>query len=326
MITLGTVTVADLESDARQRAYDMLGVNPYGLAQLAATQTPTTVPPPSRTTVPPPPMTTVPPPPTAGTGFAAFQAGDPALNVTGRPGPVVTKDGLRAYEVSYKKGQIGGGSSSMNVTLSPRAFFPGEAVRMRFKVMFEPGFPWGPAMKKSGGKIIGLWVGTGAASGGSYSTTGASYRLTWSYNGGVGPYLYPQLRQKHDKKRSGENPTWAQLDQSAEVQRASNIAAGLHVFYPRNKKDPGSWDMRLREGVWNEVEMFMRLNTPGRQDGVLELTVNGVTKRLSSVRYRYDNAKITGAKIHSFFGGGTTEYAPTHDCKAWYADFRFAPA
>jgi hypothetical protein len=272
--------------------------------------------------------TAAPPRPVAAVSFAGrvYRAGDPELRASGQVAPVVTRSGRPAYEITYQKGVIHGRGSNMNALLAPAAHFPADQCRLRVKLFYEPGFPWGARMPKAGGKIIGFEIGRGAASGGNYSPTGASLRVTWSYNGGVGPYLYPQVRAPLSKKQTGVNADWAALDQSEPVRNVSYIATGVHMFYPaaKDRKRPEAWDLRLREGVWNDVELFVKLNTPGRHDGVVELTVNGVTKRSTDVRYRYDDAKIMGVRLHSFFGGGSQDYAPTHTARAWYADFGFS--
>lgn len=252
----------------------------------------------------------------------AFQAGDTGLRATGRLAPLVTKGGRKAYEITLRRGKIHAEGSDMHAYLAPKAFFPSDTVRLSFKAWFDDNFPWGTSQKRVGGKLLGFRIGTGDAQGGDYSSTGASVRLTWALNGGIGPYLYPQVRKNYSKKRSG-NIGWDMLDQSREVRGVSEIASGVHMFYPRDR-DVSNWDLRLRKRRWNEIELACRLNTPGKHDGVLELTVNGVTKRIDSVRYRYDDARIESVKISTFFGGATDDYAPPADTKVWLADFGFS--
>lgn len=259
-------------------------------------------------------------------GFVLFEAGHPGLRVSGKKvPPVVRKDGRPAYEVLYRAGKVHPGGTNTSCTFAPAGFFPSEQCRFRFRLWVDAAFPWeGVNPRQVGGKIIGFKVGTGDASGGNYSPTGATFRLTWAFHGGVGPYLYPQVRRAHSAARSGEDISWEDLDQSPEVQKVAYVAKGVHMFYPKDKKDPGAWDLRLRKGAWNDVEMFMRLNTPGRYDGVLATTINGASKSISSVRYRYDDAKINGIVLGTFFGGGTTKYAPPTDVRNLYADFAFS--
>lgn len=284
--------------------------------------------------VPPPPPPAVvaqPPAPSLFVGAPAsmqqFQAGDPALNRgKGRSGPLVTKAGRVAWQASFRQGVRGPPGSDTLFTLAPTGFFPAEQVRFAFKLYIDESFPWGTEMSKVAGKIIGLFVGSGDADGGDYSPTGASYRLTWQINGGLAPYVYPQVRTAFSKKQEGRQIDWARLDQSPDFQSVARVSSGVHLFTPGQnvKKNIEAWDLRLHKGQWNSLEMFMRLNTPGKYDGVLGVTVNGVSKQIASVRYRYDNAKINRVLIGPFFGGSTQDYAPVRDTKLWYADFAFS--
>lgn len=260
-------------------------------------------------------------------GWKFFKAGDAALGASGKGATPVNKAGKLAYEALYKKGKIHGGGSSLNLDIIPKEFFPAEQLRFSFKIMYDDNFPWDPPREKVGGKIIGFFIGKGSASGGNYTKTAASFRLTWSFNGGVGPYLYPQVKNPFSKGGSGKPDIPKEdLDQSQEVWDVSYVAAGMHVFFPKKKEDPNAWELKFKKGQWNDVEMFIKLNTPGKKDGLLSLTVNGVTKSLKTVRFRNDNAKIERVEIATFFGGGTQDYAPPADTKAWYADFGFSKA
>lgn len=256
-----------------------------------------------------------------------YVAGEPALRPVGRIPSVVEKAGRRAYQVEYRGGEVHPKGTNAGGTFTVPAFLPADQLRVAFRVWYPRDFPWGAGMERVGGKIFGFKIGDGEASGGRYSTTGATYRMTWNRNGGVGPYLYPQLRRARGKNE--DSPlTWAELDQSKDVQEVGDITAGVHLWYPepRDRENPAKWDLKLTTEAWNRVEMYCKLNTPGKRDGVLEITVNGVTKRLDTVRYRYDNAQITGLMLSTFFGGGTKEYAPPRDTKAWYADFKVSAA
>lgn len=98
------------------------------------------------------------------------------------------------------------------------------------------------------------------------------------------------------------------------------MAAGMHVW-----KD--GTDFKMHKGRWNQIEMFMKLNSAGgAKDGIIELSVNGVTKRISSIRWRYNSALIENFFIQSFFGGSTLEYAPARDTSIWIGEFSFTDA
>jgi hypothetical protein len=240
---------------------------------------------------------------------------DSRLRMSGKKhGPIAQFNGLKALKVSYQGGQRGGGSTDTNVKLSPSPFFPAEEVWFGFKWWVPTDYPWRKGqVEKIGGKIIGLFIGTGDASGGNYSTTGASFRLTWGENGELHAYVYPQVRQA-----AGASPGAAALDQSPEVQAVWQVTGkGTSLFKGRS-------GMYMKTGAWNDISMYARLNTPGQKNGILKFSLNGVSKQLTTYRYRYDNAKINNVTIHSFFGGGDNRWAPPRSTTSYYADPAFA--
>ena len=236
----------------------------------------------------------------------------------GRVPPVVTKEGKRAFEVTYKKGERGGGSSNSSFMIAPPDFFPADEVRVSFKVWFDSSFPWtlNSSTPRVGGKLGGFDIGEGASSGGNFSTTAASYRITWKDGGGLLGYLYPATKRAYSDT-SGK-PTWSLLDQSPAFQSVSRIDKGIHVFVPPKK---GGYKLVMQKERWNDISMYVKLNTPGMYDGVMELSVNGVTERSNEVRYRYTNIEVLGFMMHTFFGGSQR---PPTDTRAWFADFEFS--
>lgn len=237
------------------------------------------------------------------------------LHMTGdKVPPVVSWQGKQAFHVTYKGGEIHGGATNCNVRFNPAGVFPATQCRARFSVWLADNFPFVKQKGKSiGGKFGGFEIGQGVASGARYSTTGATYRVTFHPGGTLTGYLYPEMRRAF----VGRSASWAQEDQSPELQSVSVIQSGVHVWHDNT-------DLALKKGQWNDIDMFMKLNTPGKYDGVMELTVNGVTKRLDSVRYRYDNATINAFHLSTFFGGGTKKFAPPEDTAVWFADYAFS--
>jgi hypothetical protein len=236
----------------------------------------------------------------------------------GRVPPIVTKAGKRAFEVTYKKGQRGGGSSNSSFLIAPPGFFPTDEVRVSFKVWFDSSFPWdvNASTPQVGGKLGGFDIGEGASSGGNFSTGAASYRVTWKDGGGLLAYLYPATRQNFSKDANGA-ASWAVLDQTPGFQSVSRISSGIHVFVPPKKAE---YKLLMRKEAWNDISMYIKLNAPGKYDGIMELTVNGATERIAEVRYRYTDIRVLGWLLHSFFGGSQR---PPTDTKAWCADFEF---
>ena len=242
--------------------------------------------------------------------------GDPGITgITGKEmPPVVRKEGKQAYQVTLKKGGRGPGASNCGIYIKPKGVFPATEARWKFKLWFDPAFPWlNTPTHRVGGKLGGFVMGHGACSGGNYSATGASYRLVFAENQGARGYLYPQLKKAH----AGGNPTWQQLDQSPEFQKLADVCAGVHMFAPKHTPL-----LHFKMGQWNEVEMYMKLNTPGKQDGIAELIINGKRQRWDFVRFRHTpNVLIESIHIQPFFGGGDLTYAPPQDMHLWYADF-----
>ena len=240
-----------------------------------------------------------------------------ALQATGGIAPIKTIGGKEVFQVTFEAGKRGPGGSDTNMKFSPSGYFPSDSCRISFRIKFDDSWVWteSPGHNVSG-KLGGFKIGSGDSSGSKYSTTGASYRLTFKQDKAAVAYLYPQVKQNFSGSIS-----WNQLDLSPELQKQSYIAAGVHVFHPNRQTDA-----LFKSGEWNAVEMYLKLNTPGRHDGIMEMVVNGVRQRLDKVRYRYDDAKIENFDIGAFFGGGDNSYAPPKTTRAWYTDFRFSKA
>lgn len=229
--------------------------------------------------------------------------------------PLVDHQGKRAYEVTYAAGKIHGEATNCDCAFRA-GVFPTSAVRAAYSIWLDDSFPLEPSASHAvGGKLGGVFIGTGNADGGKYSPTGASFRLTFDDHGAGVAYLYPQVSRAY----AGRDPPWSLLDQTAEVRAHAEVATGVHLFRDAN-------DLRLAHGRWNDVELVCRLNTPGRHDGLLQLTVNGATRALHTVRYRNDAALINEFRLGTFFGGSTCAFAPPRKTKAWFADFAFERA
>lgn len=238
-----------------------------------------------------------------------------SAEMDGRIPPVVEKDGKQAFEVVLRKGEIHPEGTNTSMYMTPKGIFPANEARVTFKIYFDEAFPWTKtATQRVGGKLGGFMMGEGKASGGVYTEGAASYRVTFQEDRGVVAYVYPELR---DSFRGA--PSWAQLDQRPELQRISSAFVGVHIFETKGKAM-----LRVRPG-WNTIEMYMKLNTPGKHDGIIELAVNGESRRFEGIRYRYSpNMRIERFHLSPFFGGGDKSYAPPRDIRLWYADFGFA--
>jgi hypothetical protein len=246
-----------------------------------------------------------------------------SLNPAGGVPPVVTWKNRKAFEVTYKKGVIHSIEGGYRPTFAPRDIFPCEACKCKFDVWLADNFPLEKTQTRNvGGKLGGFRIGSGNASGNRYTPNAATYRLVFNAGGYVNPYLYPETKKEY----TGNKIPWSLLDQKQGVQDVSAVYSGVHVWHPTKIDDEnkdGMNGMFLKKGQWNRVSMYCKLNTPGKYDGILELKVNGIKRKLSDVRYRNDKALIGGFQLETFFGGSDMSYAPPEDTRAYFAGYKF---
>ena|SRR5262252_5988464 len=161
---------------------------------------------------------------------------------------------------------------------------PGEEYYLRYRLKFRSGFNW-----VKGGKLPGLMGGT-APTGcltPSESATGFTSRYMWKKNGAAILYLY-----------------WG--DKTAQCGQ---------VF---------ALNVRFAHDVWYTLTQHVKLNTPGSDDGIVEVWVNDAEVfRKSDIRFRRAGAgwKITGMYFSTFFGGDDSTWATTKKEVAYFDNF-----
>ncbi len=181
---------------------------------------------------------------------------------------------------------------------APLGVFPCRSIVLSYDVMFLPGWTW-----SGGGKMHGLYVGRGAASGGTRSKDGASVRVMWQRDGGAIAYVYAPLGVV-------QPPAWA-----AVTRKGAKYGTGLfHADFAR----------ALRVGRWNRVQLGVRLNSFGaggspRGDGAVKLTVNGVTREFVGVVLGASPAMDIERILFSTFAGGP--YAMERDGHQLFKNF-----
>ena len=155
-----------------------------------------------------------------------------------------------------------------------------DAIVFSWEVFYPNGFQFA-----RGGKFGGVGVGYGAASGGNFSTTGASNRVMWQSDGGVIAYVYPP---------SG-------LWQKVPGLDAKGYGTG---FFNRELA------RALKTDSWNKIEIGTKLNTfkngVPQADGETSVTVNGKRMVQGGINWRKsEDLKIAKFDIGTFFGGPT---------------------
>ena len=202
-------------------------------------------------------------------------------------------DGDDVIRVTYEKNSGTSrdpGVGGIDITAAPKGF-PSDSVVVGFDLFFCPGWEFA-----RGGKLVGISVGHGPASGYRHSDTGASHRIMWQGDGGAITYIYPpsNLPQEDPKLK----------------------AEGHGVGYFHDIFKSGT----LKVNQWNHIEIGIKLNSfrgsKPNADGVATLTVNGKSGEVSNIRWRRSpDLDITSFNIGTFFGGPTP--APK-DCTAYF--------
>lgn len=199
---------------------------------------------------------------------------------------LVTFGGERVVRVFFKKGSGTSGmahpeASGCSLVSKNPAIRGQTGVVVAFELYFDPkAWHW-----SKGGKIGGLFVGPGVASGYRHSEDGASHRMMWQRDGGAISYIYPPAKLKQadpDLKPDGHG-----------------------VGYFGDDKFPAG---TLKVGRWNRVEIGLKINTftggKPNPDGKSVLTINGVSGVLNNIRWaKSPDLKIDNFGFTSFMGG-----------------------
>ena len=81
----------------------------------------------------------------------------------------------------------------------------------------------------------------------------------------------------------------------------------------------------FERGKWTKLKQYIKLNTPGKNNGVLRVWVNDQMKvNYAKVKFRItSNVTINRFVIHPFFGGSTDWKTPV-DTYTMFKSFKFA--
>ncbi|BEJ06014.1 hypothetical protein CcaverHIS641_0305360 [Cutaneotrichosporon cavernicola] len=213
-------------------------------------------------------------------------------------------DGAVAFQQVYPGGQYGKGYSfycggdknGVNVEGTREITFA-------YSVYFADGFAW-----TKGGKLPGIYGGTSldaakTCSGGRSEGRDECFsaRVMWRANGDGELYNYFPPDAKNDycnfPPKSVCNPSFG-----------DSIGRGAFQF---------------KAGQWNTISQRLRLNDPGQKNGEQELFINGQSViKLNNVMITSNpNAKLYGIMAQTFFGGGSSDFAPPSDQTAWFKDW-----
>lgn len=197
-----------------------------------------------------------------------------------------TFQGQPALRVFYKAGSGTSAdphhdASGMSVHCCHSCIKGAKAAVVCFEVFFDPAsWHW-----SRGGKLGGLFVGEGAASGGRHTATGSSHRIMWQADGGAISYIYPPAGLAQP------NPVLA---------KGADYGVGLHH---------ATFAKALKPGQWNHVELGIKLNSFGPDgkpagDGKAMLCVNGVSAVTDRINWSANPGMVLDKfEYTTFFGG-----------------------
>ncbi|KAL8279646.1 hypothetical protein RQP46_007959 [Phenoliferia psychrophenolica] len=229
------------------------------------------------------------------------------------PYPDEEDDPAIVLQVEYPEGSEGGeGAINGGIETMMLGVF-GNTTQERsvvsYKVAFSEGWDF-----VNGGKLPGVYGGTGTCSGGIRNTECFSARLMWRRNGTGEVYCYvPEYDNLFTDSITGRNIT-----PSANAKRAYGLSL-----------DTGSWNFTL--GGWNEVTQVVVLNSNpgvvGPANGYLAMYHNGILAfERSDMVFRTSTNSSVGINalfFSTFFGGSGSTFWASPGGFSYFKDFQF---
>ncbi len=187
----------------------------------------------------------------------------------------------RVLRVTYKANQIGGSSASVFTYPIPGG--PHAQLWLQYKVMFDSNFTW-----VKGGKLPGLAGYNGTKPTGCVNNSlldGFSARFMWRENGNGFLYLYNPVKQ----------------DECGDY-------SPLASFFTKSR--------------WYTITSFVELGTANQYNGAVTTYIDGKeVSRVSGLMLRNSTSvSIDKFLFETFFGGSTTDWAPTSDQYSYFDD------
>ena len=195
---------------------------------------------------------------------------------------------------------------------NPHKSLPKDEFTLSYSVEFPNDFDF-----KKGGKLPGVCIGSTnkeCSAGGDWRKGEGSIRVMWRANNGKDPYAIGYVYTTHGDPKKGEQ---AQGRQTKDAMSPSDRTG--HNFWKKGTP------LKLHHG-WNTIRVRVKLNTPGKQDGLYEMTVNGKTVKVTDAVFREKKEEMVQTlKFVSFFGGGDSSWAtPNKQLHANFKDIYFA--
>jgi hypothetical protein len=213
--------------------------------------------------------------------------------------------------IDFQSGKFSG-ESGAQFRANPFGKLPATRASLSYEVFIPSGFPWTLGGKLGPGFCIGESAGR-CSTGGDWDNASGSIRVTWNgrKKGAMG-YVYIPLQV------GSGNRTKVVAAQSSEFGKVAQVTSGgIHLWHDN--------PFPLQEGRWNRISVQVGLNDPGKNNGYLRMFVNGQSKTMNSMVWRTTTKlKLTDVLFASFFGGGSSDWAPSRDTYLKYRSFGFS--
>lgn len=205
--------------------------------------------------------------------------------------------------VEFLKGQTGSKAGG----LVRASLVPCDSASVTYKVRFN-GHAGKPFDFGLAGKMgLGFSFGEPGADGGNHLDHGGSARVMWRVLDGVPTavaYVYIPNEAAGNAPYKGKDSKVYDV-QGAGFKKLLHWTPGGDDLF-RTASPPMTL---LRQG-WNDVTLTVKLNTPGKSDGSISVSVNGVTHSCDSMVWRRAaSLKINQLVLNAWFGGSSSEYA-----------------
>jgi hypothetical protein len=220
---------------------------------------------------------------------------------------IVKIDGENVLEILYPKGTVGTeeGGAKWNLKFDQ----PYEEYMFEYKVRTPKDFDF-----VRGGKLPGLFGGSGPAGGASTAEAdGFSVRTMWRELGVLCQYVYHM--DKEETKKWGADFIWTtrsdkNMPITKDMWKEMNILSDDRIY--------------LTPDTWHTLKTYVKMNTPGLEDGKMICWFNGVEVVNLDLRFRKDMSfGIDQFKFTTYFGGNDETWATKKDERLYFKDFRF---
>jgi hypothetical protein len=232
---------------------------------------------------------------------------DPSWNVTWDSDKGYADDD-KCIRVTYLKGKYGSAGGA-HFRAQPRGF-PYSEITLEYSVYFPE--DWDFVL---GGKLPGFWGGEPGSGGGAWNSRGWSARVMFREGGEAVAYLYMCTDQG---SYNGNEKCALVKNQGGGFKEIAHHTNGAGIDLWRRR------GLQLKKGSWNAISLSAKVNSPGKSDGSISLTVNGKTQSFDNLCWSKSGKKIEGFIFASWMGGGSSGYAPKKTQRAEFRGFKIS--